>query len=189
VDGAMGYKREVAEVLQLYPTLKMIWVHAGVSRRAFEDTHHEMIDRMCTTYPNLMVDISWVVWEDVICDADGNIKQGWIDCIEKHNTKFFIGSDNVAQYFPINDVSTNLLASNITKYWPLFDKLSPAAGQNVAYQNAYNLYFATWDIPKGEGGDIRYQRMPSYYQTEMLDPKQGTFVTGKATELDDDGMY
>ena len=31
--------------------------------------------------------------------------------------------------------------------------------------------------------------MPSYYATEMLDPKQGTFVTGVATDLDDDGLY
>ena len=133
------------------------------------------------------------VWEDVICDADGAIKQGWVDCIQKHNTKFFIGSDNVAQYFPINDTSTNLLASNITKYWPLFDKLTPEAGRNVAFQNAYNLYFAEWDMPVGggeaAGGELRYQRMPSYYNTEMLDPKAGTFVDGIATELDDDGLY
>ena len=31
--------------------------------------------------------------------------------------------------------------------------------------------------------------MDSYYKTEMLDPKSGTFVTGTATELDDDGLY
>jgi len=188
-DGGFHYVGEVEEVMKKYPKLKMVWVHAGVSRRAFEPNHHEMIDRMLATYPGLMVDISWVVWEDVICDENGQIKQGWIDCIEKHNTKVFIGSDNVAQFFPINDTSVNLLASNITKYWPLFDKLSPEAGKNVAYQNAYNHYFANWDVPTGEGGEKRYSRMDSYYQTEMLDPKQGTFVTGKATELDDDGLY
>ena len=47
------------------------------------------------------VDISWVVWEDVICDAEGVVKEGWVDCIQKHHTKFFIGSDNVAQFFPV----------------------------------------------------------------------------------------
>ena len=75
------------------------------------------------------------------------------------------------------------------RYWPLFDKLSPEAAKNVSYQNAYNHYFKDWDIPSGEGGERRYSRMDSYYQTEMLDPKQGTFVTGKATDLDDDGLY
>ena len=34
------------------------------------------------------------------------------------------------------DTSTNLLAANITKYWKLFDKLTPEAAKNVAYQNA-----------------------------------------------------
>jgi hypothetical protein len=69
-----------------------------------------------STFDNLKIDISWVVWEDVICDAAGNVKPQWVACIQKHHTKFFIGSDNVAQFFPITDTSTNLLASNITKY-------------------------------------------------------------------------
>jgi len=30
--------------------------------------------------------------------------------------------------------------------------------------------------------------MPSYYETECLDPGAGMFVKG-ATDLDDDGMY
>jgi len=186
-DSSFHYVSEVEEVLKKHPKLHFVWVHAGVSRRAFEETHHEMIDKMCSTYPNLHIDISWVVWEDVICDDNGMIKQGWIDCIQKHNTKFYIGSDNVAQYFPVNDTSTNLLASNITKYWPLFDKLTPEAAKNVSYENAYNIYFKNWDIPTGEGGEARYSRMPSYYQTEMLDPKSGTFINN--TDLDDDGLY
>ena len=147
-----------------------------------------MIERMCTDYPNLMIDISWVVWEDVICDAEGVVKQGWVDCIQKHHTKFFIGSDNVAQYFPIRDTSINLLAANITKYYQLFDKLTPEAGQNVSYGNAQRLYFDNWDVPKGSGGEQRYTRMPSYYDTECLDPAAGKFVLG-ATDIDDDGKY
>ena len=68
---------------------------------------------MCSTYPNIYVDISWVVWEDVICDEKGEVKEGWVKCIQKHHTKFFIGSDNVAQFFPINDTSINLLACSM----------------------------------------------------------------------------
>ena len=63
-------------MLKTYPKLKMVWVHAGVSRRCSEPDHYEMIDQMCSDYDNLMVDISWVVWEDVICDEKGVIKQG-----------------------------------------------------------------------------------------------------------------
>ena len=50
---------------------------------------------MLSSYPNLGVDISWVVWEDVICDDSGTVKQNWVDCIQKHHTRFYIGSDNV----------------------------------------------------------------------------------------------
>lgn len=137
--------------------------------------------------PNLHVDISWVVWEDVICDEKGVVKQGWVDCIQKHHTKFYIGSDNVAQFFPIRDTSVNLLASNITKYYQLFEKLTEEAALNVAYGNAQKDYFETWTVPSGaEAGP--YFRMPSYYDTECLDPAAGAFVMG-ATDLDDDGKY
>ena len=59
------------KVLDMFPTLRLVWCHCGVSRRTFEETHHVMIDEMMTTYPNLNADISWVVWEDVICGPDG----------------------------------------------------------------------------------------------------------------------
>ena len=123
-DNDWEYVHEVEEVLTKYPKLKFTWVHAGVSRRCSEPEHHKMIERMCDKFDNLKIDISWVVWEDVICDASGKIKDGWVECIQKHHTKFFIGSDNVAQYFPIKDTSINLLASNITKYYQLFEKLT-----------------------------------------------------------------
>jgi len=187
----------VEEVLAKYPTLKFTWVHAGVSRRCSEPNHHEMIDRLCSKYPNLKVDISWVVWEDVICDEKGVVKPGWVDCIQKHHTKFFIGSDNVAQFFPIKDTSINLLASNITKYYQLFAKLTKEAGDNVAYGNAEREYFAEWEVPSGtppppsDDGKSKayaYTRMPSYYDTECLDPAAGAFVKG-ATDIDDDGKY
>jgi len=186
-DGTWEYVSEVETVLKKYPTLRFTWVHAGVSRRCSEPNHHEMIDRMCSTFPNLKIDISWVVWEDVICDEKGVIKPGWVDCIQKHHTKFFIGSDNVAQYFPIKDTTINLLAGNITKYYQLFDKLDEEAGKNVAYNNAENDYFKDWNVPSGDEPG-RYTRMPSYYPTECLDPTAGSFVYGKS-DVDDDGMY
>ena len=64
---------QVEDVLKRYPKLKFTWVHAGVSRRCSEPKHYEMIDRLCSTYDNIKVDISWVVWEDVICDGEGKV--------------------------------------------------------------------------------------------------------------------
>jgi len=187
-DNTWEYVHEVEDVLKKFPKLKFTWVHAGVSRRCSEPKHYEMISRLCSTYDNIKIDISWVVWEDVICDGDGVVKPGWVECIQKHHTKFFIGSDNVAQYFPIKDTSINLLASNITKYYQLFEKLTEEAGNNVAYGNAQREYFETWEVPSGETPHTAYSRMPSYYETECLDPAAGAFVKG-ATDLDDDGMY
>jgi len=190
-DGKFSYVHEVDDVLTRYPKLKMTWVHAGASRRCTEPNHYEMIDTMLTKFPNLSIDISWVVWEDVICEPDGTIKPEWIACIEKHNTKFYIGSDNVAQYFPINDLSTNLLAMNITKYWPLFDKLTPEAGENVAWRNAHRAYFEKWDVPTGEGGERRYMRNDAFYDTECLDPPKGAFgkLNDPENKLADGGKY
>ena len=139
--------------------------------------------------PNMAgVDISWVVWEDVILDVDGVIKPQWVECIQKHNTRFYIGSDNVAQFFPIRDTSVNLLASNITKYWPLFDLLTPEAAENVSYKNAYRMYFDGWDVPKASGGESRYNQIEAVYETECLDPAAGAFVPGDK-ELDTRGKY
>ena len=47
-------------MLKRYPKLKMVWVHAGVSRRASEPNHQDMIAHMLEEYPGLGVDISWV---------------------------------------------------------------------------------------------------------------------------------
>jgi len=188
-DGSWHYVHEVEDVLKRFPKLKFVWVHAGVSRRCSEPNHYDLIDRMCATYPNLGVDISWVVWEDVICDEQGIVKPQWVECFKKHHTQIYIGSDNVAQYFPIRDTSINLLASNITKYYQLFEKLPEAAAKDIAFENAQRMYFEKWEVPSGETPtDLRYTRMPSYYKTECLDPAAGKFVLG-ATDIDDDGLY
>ena len=186
-DGSF-YLSEVEDVLKRYPGLKFTWVHAGVSRGCAQPEHHKMIDTMLSNYPNLKVDISWVVWEDVICDADGVVKPAWVEVVQKHNTRIFIGSDNVAQFFPIKDTSVNLLAVNITKYWQLFDKLTPEAAENVAYKNAYKEYFDNWDVPTGSRGG-RYARGEAFYECESLDPKEGEFVVGRSDLSNEVGKY
>ena len=108
----------------------------------------------------------------MICDESGKVKKGWVDCIQKHHTRFFIGSDNVAQFFPIRDTSINLLASNITKYYQLFDQLTPEAAVNVARGNAERLYFDNWKVPSGDVSVFtsaeagHYAKVAPYYQTE-----------------------
>ena len=103
-----------------------------------------------------------------------------------HGPRRFLLAD-VAQFFPVHDASTNLLAMNITKYWPLFERLSPDAAEAVAYGNAYALYFDQWAVPSGEEAG-RYVRHDACYRTESLDPAAGEFVVGPSV-LDDNGAY
>lgn len=130
-DCEWEYVHEVEEVLSKYPTLKLIWCHAGVSRGVFEPNHHAMLDRLMSTYDNFCIDISWVVWEDVITFKDEETgilipKPEWVAMIEKHNTKVCIGSDNVAQFYAtVGNKTTNILAPNITKYYELFQSAHP----------------------------------------------------------------
>jgi hypothetical protein len=83
-----------------------------------------------------------------------------------------------------------------SRYWKLFDKLTPEAGKNVAYQNAFRMYFESWTVPPGAPAvvedptyDRRYAQIDPVYDTECLDPAVGMFVSGIAEGLDDDGKY
>jgi len=165
-DITYAYVHEVKEVLEKFPTLKFVWVHCGVSRRVHEENHHEMIDQLMSEHKNLRVDISWVVWEEVICE-NGVPKQVWIDLIQKHNERVMIGSDQVGQF--INTTGENLLKGEIVKYYVLLDKLSPEAAKNVAWRNAENLYFKDWEMPE-------LPKQSPVYCVECLDAKQGCFI-------------
>lgn len=44
----------------------------------------------------------------------------------------------------IEGVRTHAATPWCLRYWKLFDKLTPEAGRNVAYQNAFRMYFEGW---------------------------------------------
>jgi len=162
------YTHEVEEVLQKYPKLKFIWVHAGVSRRVHEPDHYREIDRLLKKYKNLKIDISWVVWEDVICDENGEPKPEWIKVIERHNTRVFLGSDQVGQFISID--GKNIYKKEILKYYKLLNKLSKEAAENVAFRNAERQYFDNWKPP------LDIQQVKPIYPCEYLHHKSGYFL-------------
>lgn len=189
-----SYVGEVEEVLKEFPKLHFVWVHAGISRRVGKETHHDLIDGLLDKYPNLNIDISWVVWETVICEEkpqeDGKIslepKDAWVKMIQKHSTRVTIGSDQVGQFWgngPENP-DKNLLAPEIVKYWKLFNKLTKDAAENVAYNNAFKWYFKDWDVPrtKGTGNGKEpwaYAQIPHAIPCERLNAANGEFeITG-----------
>eukprot|EP00931_Biecheleriopsis_adriatica_P038239 TRINITY_DN21923_c0_g1_i2.p1 TRINITY_DN21923_c0_g1~~TRINITY_DN21923_c0_g1_i2.p1 ORF type:complete len:822 (-),score=171.45 TRINITY_DN21923_c0_g1_i2:68-2167(-) len=172
-SGVHEYVWEVKEVLDAFPDLKLIWAHAGVSRRTHQPTHAEMICELVATYPNLHIDMSWVVWEEVVCDPQtGKPKQAWIDAFSTHPTRFSIGSDQVGQF--ISPAGANILRGEIEKYWALADVLSAETAAMILRGNAQRIWFDGWDMPSSDKGD-RWVRIPPTMKAETLFHNQGYF--------------
>eukprot|EP00931_Biecheleriopsis_adriatica_P110304 TRINITY_DN84550_c0_g1_i1.p1 TRINITY_DN84550_c0_g1~~TRINITY_DN84550_c0_g1_i1.p1 ORF type:complete len:758 (-),score=157.31 TRINITY_DN84550_c0_g1_i1:25-2298(-) len=185
-----AYEHEVAEVLDKFPSLMFVWCHAGVSRRTSQTLQHELFDRMMTKYPNLHVDISWVVWEEVMLDKDGVVRDTWVSLVEKFCHRVTIGSDNTGQFWSMPGLAKNTLKSQIVKYWQLFDRLSPAAARRVAYQNGEDAYFANWDVPTTDDADARYHILPRCYPCHFLDTREREYVAGsKASTFPEDASF
>jgi hypothetical protein len=82
-----------------------------------EVTHAMLLAKMLHHYSNLHFDISWVVWEAIICDENGP-KEEWVKLIQKYSKRVSIGSDQVANFWrPGHDgysnVTKNLLAPQV----------------------------------------------------------------------------
>lgn len=172
--GHYEYLWEVKQVLDEFPTLRLIWCHAGASRRTHEDHHHEMIDEMLTQYPQLIIDMSWVVWEDVVVEpGTGKPRKGWIALFGKHPTRFTIGSDQVGQF--INPAGGNLLKPEITKYWVLGDcGLPDETVKAILYGNAQRIWFEGWDMPTPE--TKRFGQIEPCMRAETLHHNEGAFI-------------
>ena len=130
--GDFTYVYELEEVLRKHPTLKLVWAHCGASRRTTNGRYHEMMERMLSRYPNLYVDISWVVYEEEIC-ACGEPKEEWIQLFTRYSERFTIGSDVFGHF--------NELKSLIERYYRLLEKLPDKTAQSLAWSNAEKLWF------------------------------------------------
>ncbi|KAK3238345.1 hypothetical protein CYMTET_51638 [Cymbomonas tetramitiformis] len=171
-DGTWEYLWEVEDVVEKFPSLKFIWCHCGVSRRVSEPDHHKMCDMMLRKHPNMYLDMSWVVWEDVICGGkgDGIPRQEWLEVIERHQDRCLIGSDQVGQF-------EGLLHKEITKYYALFERLSTTAARKVAYQNCQELFFdQTLSQPAVKDVAKQYPVCSPVMNAERLIHKEGKFL-------------
>ena len=81
---------------------------------------------MLKSYTNLAIDISWVVYDDVIAPG-GKVSPEWVSLIEEFPTRFLIGSDKVGKF--------DNYASEIVKYDALLDLLKPETARRVAREN------------------------------------------------------
>ena len=120
------YLREIEGGVKSHPRTRFIWCHAGISRRIVIPTLVPELRRMLKTYDNLWIDISWVVFDDIIAPK-GQVDPTWVALIEEFPSRFMIGSDKVGHFADYS--------SEIVKYDRLLDQLQPATAKRVAHDN------------------------------------------------------
>jgi len=126
------YLAEIEEPLRNHPHVRFIWAHAGTSLEIHR--HQEKLDfllptlqRMLGEYPNLYVDLSWSVLQPYLLDAEGQPDPSWLKLIERHPTRFVIGSDVVGRF--------DGLGGNLAAFDPLLDALPEKIARRVAREN------------------------------------------------------
>lgn len=117
---------EIESALRTHPTTRVIWAHAGISRRIVIPNHTEILRRLLAQYANLTVDLSWVIFDQEIA-PNGVLDGRWASLIEAYPSRFVIGSDTVGAF---GDYKHTL-----QRYYLLLDALKPATAQKVAHDN------------------------------------------------------
>lgn len=120
------YLHEMETAVKNNPQTKFVWCHAGVSRRIDIPTLTKEIRRMLTTYPNLKIDLSWVVYESYLV-KNNKASDDWVSLIEAFPDRFMIGSDIVGHF--------DTYAPTLQRYYVLLDALKPDTARKVAKEN------------------------------------------------------
>jgi len=115
------------------PNTKFVWAHAGISNDMYVPNLTEIISKRLAKYPNLHIDLSWVVWDYQIFRG-GKLDKTWIPVIEKYPDRFLIGSDIVGYSMP-REIYKNI----IRKYDILLNALTPKTAKKVAHDNFFTL--------------------------------------------------
>ena len=120
------YLPEIENAVRRHPKTRFIWCHAGISRRVDVPTIVPQIERLLNTYPNLWIDLSWVVYDQYLV-KDGKASADWVALIENHPTRFMIGSDVVGHF--------DAYSPTLQRYYVLLDALKPDTAKRVAHDN------------------------------------------------------
>ena len=120
------YLSEIESAVRAHPATRIIWAHAGISRRIVIPNHTDILRRLLTTYPNLTVDLSWVIFDQEIAPA-GMLDRRWASLLDEFPTRFVIGSDVVGVF--------DQLKPTLQRYYLLLDAVKPETAQKVAHDN------------------------------------------------------
>jgi len=124
------YLKEIENAVKNHPKTRIVWCHVGFTRDIVIPTLLAEAERMLETYPNLWVDLSWVVFDDLIAPK-GKLDQKWVDMIERRQDRIMIGTDKIGGFSDY--------VREIRKYDILLDKLSPEAARKIASQNMLKI--------------------------------------------------
>ena len=121
------YLPEVETAVRTHPNTRFVWCHAGISRRIEIPSLTHDLAQLLPRYPNLHIDVSWVVYESNLLTKDKTPSPAWIELIEAFPDRFIIGSDKVGHFadYP----------QEIQKYYPFLDALKPQTARKLAREN------------------------------------------------------
>ena len=120
------YLGEIESAIRTHPNTRVIWAHAGISRRIVIANHTDILRRMLGQYPNLTVDLSWVIFEQEIAPG-GVLDRRWVSLIEEYPGRFVIGSDTGAFF--------EQYKLTLQRYYLLLDALKTETARKVAHDN------------------------------------------------------
>ena len=107
---------------------KVIWCHAGISRRIVVENYRQTLERILDEYHEyLYLDLSWVVLGAYVYK---NLEE-WVALIQKYPDNFLIGSDSVGKYSGI--------PMELKKYQALLSALPAETRSKIAYKNLASI--------------------------------------------------
>jgi amidohydrolase family protein len=125
------YLHELEEAVREFPQTRFVFAHCGMSRRVNVPFYYKMVERLLGEYPNLSVDYSWIVFDELIAPR-GVPDPQWLELTERYSDRICIGSDLVTKF--------ERLGPELARYDVLLDQLGEAAAANVAHATADRIY-------------------------------------------------
>ncbi|MCD8504230.1 MAG: glutaminase A [Burkholderiaceae bacterium] len=131
----LKYRDLINEFFSLYPDNKIVWSHMGLSKeltRIDPAQHIAVMEDFLQRYPNLMIDLSWRVVDDLYFSKP-DIRAHYIDFLNRHSMRILQGTDFVGSRNKNFDVYREELevTSRINQY------LDDEAFRNIALGESY----------------------------------------------------
>lgn len=127
------YLYELEEALRDFPRCRFVLAHCGISRRVNVPFYHQMVQRLLDQYPHVVVDYSWIIFDEIICPG-GQPQEAWLELTERYSERICLGSDLVTRF--------ERLGPELQRYDVFLDELSEPARANVCWHTAERVYGA-----------------------------------------------